>query len=101
MWLEVKPLWCALLLLVQDVLFGLLEVLVGDLHPALPKSHEPSLSTDGLERGEKRERDRKREREKQRRVREKERKEEETREEREGERKRMCVSGWGEGGKKR
>lgn len=48
--LKVKSLWRALLLLIQNVLFGLLEVLVGDLHPALPKGHEPGLSTDGLER---------------------------------------------------
>lgn len=47
--LEVKPLRRALLLLVQDVFLGLLEVLVGDFHAALAQSHEACFCADGLE----------------------------------------------------
>ena len=46
--LEVEPLRRSLLLLVEDVLLGLLEVLVGDLHAALPQRHQTGLRTDGL-----------------------------------------------------
>lgn len=47
--LEVKPLWRALLLLVQNVLLGLFEVFVGDFHSALSQSHEACFCADGLE----------------------------------------------------
>lgn len=47
--LEVQPLWCALLLLVQDVFLWLLEVFIGDFHTALPQGHEACLCADGLQ----------------------------------------------------
>lgn len=46
--LQVKPLGRALLLLVQDVLLGFLEIFVGDFHAALPQSHEACFCADGL-----------------------------------------------------
>uniref|UniRef100_A0A0E9WIL2 Uncharacterized protein n=1 Tax=Anguilla anguilla TaxID=7936 RepID=A0A0E9WIL2_ANGAN len=49
--LEVKPLRRPLLLLVQHVLFALLEVLVGHFHPAFSQSHKPRLCADGLDVG--------------------------------------------------
>jgi len=47
--LKVEPLRRAILLLVQDVLLGLLEVFVGDLHAALTQRHEAGFCADGLE----------------------------------------------------
>lgn len=47
--LEVKPLWRALLLLVQNVLLGLFEVFVGDFHTTLSQSHEACFCADSLE----------------------------------------------------
>lgn len=51
MWrfLEVKPLRRSLLLLVQDVFLGFLEIFVGDLHAALAQGHEAGLCADGLD----------------------------------------------------
>jgi len=47
--LEVEPLRGALLLPVEHVLFGLLEVLVGYLHPPFSEGEESGLGTDGLD----------------------------------------------------
>lgn len=46
--LEIEPLGCSFLLLVEDVLLGFLEVFVRDFHPAFPQGHEPSFCADGL-----------------------------------------------------
>ena len=46
--LEVQSFRGSLLFLVEDVLLGLLEVLVGDLHPALSEGHEACFCTDSL-----------------------------------------------------
>lgn len=57
MWrfLEVKPLRRSLLLLVQDVFLGFLEIFVGDLHAALTQGHEAGLCADGLGDAERKE----------------------------------------------
>ena len=47
--LEVQALGHALLLLVQHLLLGLLEVCVGDPHPALSKGQQPCLRAGGLD----------------------------------------------------
>ena len=46
--LHVQALWSSLLFPVEDVLLGLLEVLLGHLHPPLPQGQETGLSADGL-----------------------------------------------------
>merc|ERR1712037_1004417 len=46
---EIESLRSALLLPVEDVLLALLEVLVGDLHPALPQREEARLRAHGLD----------------------------------------------------
>lgn len=46
--LEVEPLRRALLLLVQDVFLGLLEIFVCDFHAPLAQSHEAGFCADGL-----------------------------------------------------
>ena len=32
----------------EDILLGLLEVLIVDIHPTLPESKQPNFGTDGL-----------------------------------------------------
>ena len=47
--LQVEAVGGAFVLSVEDVLLGLLEVLVRDLHPPLPEGQQTGLSADGLD----------------------------------------------------
>lgn len=51
MLLQIKSVWRAFLLSVQNALLRLLEVLVGDLHAALAQSHEASFGADSFDVG--------------------------------------------------